>query len=290
MGPFYRFNDRAKRVLALSQDEAIRFNHTYIGPEHLILGLVREGEGVAARVLDALGIGLADLRGRVEERIGHGAAGPPPSEITLAPLTKRIIEVATEESKRLGHSHIGTEHLLLGIVHAGPSIASEILEQAGANAEKLRAQVIATLASPPPEPRARARTEHEQVHGRRSPDQFHDADGRKRDWYCEDLLTGRVKAEVLWEDERAIAYRHPFPQSALHALVIPKKHVGSLLAPEAADPALLASMQRGAQSAATALGLDREGFQVVANVAGPDVTPHMHWHVKGPGIPSGGWR
>ncbi|HET8569553.1 MAG TPA: Clp protease N-terminal domain-containing protein [Candidatus Limnocylindria bacterium] len=94
-----------------------------------------------------------------------------------------------------------------------------------------------------------------------------------------------MEVEVVWEDERVLAFRHPFPESPVHAVVIPKAHVGSLLAPEALDPALLASMLRAVQSAATALGLDREGFQLRANAAAPGVTPHMHWHVRGPGLP-----
>lgn len=287
MGPFDRFNDRAKRVLALSQDEAIRFNHAYIGPEHLILGLVREGEGVAARVLNGSGVLLSALRRAVEAKVPRGTSTESPSAIVLAPATKQIIDNALDEAKQLGHPHVGTEHLLLGLLRLSGGPVAEVLREQGLDLEQVRARVIEWLAHPPPDLR---RLEGPAAPQPRFQDQFHDAQGRKRDWYCEDLLTGKVKADVLWEDERAVAYRHPFPQSPLHALVIPKKHVGSLLAPEAADPALLASMQRGAQSAATALGLDREGFQVVANVAGPDVTPHMHWHVKGPGIPPGGWR
>ena len=91
MGPFDRFNDRAKRVLALAQDEAIRFNHNYIGTEHLLLGLVREGEGVAARVLDSLGVELSKVRTAVEFIIGRGDSTTSPSEITLSPRTKKVI-------------------------------------------------------------------------------------------------------------------------------------------------------------------------------------------------------
>src|SRR5947207_1403569 len=108
MGPFDRFNDRAKRVLALAQDEAIRFNHNYIGVEHLLLGLVREGEGVAARVLDSLGIDLSRARSSVEVMIGRGKETTSPSEITLSPRTKKVIELAVDESRKLGHSHVGT--------------------------------------------------------------------------------------------------------------------------------------------------------------------------------------
>src|SRR5258706_326954 len=128
MGPFDRFNDRAKRVLALAQDEAIRFNHNYIGTEHLLLGLVREGEGVAARVLDSLGVELSKVRTAVEFIIGRGDSTTSPSEITLSPRTKKVIELAIDEARKLGHSHVGTEHLLLGLVREGEGIASGVPE------------------------------------------------------------------------------------------------------------------------------------------------------------------
>jgi len=145
MGPFDRFNDRAKRVLALAQDEAIRFNHNYIGVEHLLLGLVREGEGVAARVLNSLGVELSRARTSVEFIIGRGDATISPSEITLSPRTKKVIELAVDEARKLGHSHVGTEHLLLGIVRESQGVAYGVLESLGIGLEKVRHQVIATL-------------------------------------------------------------------------------------------------------------------------------------------------
>ncbi len=145
MGPFDRFNDRAKRVLALAQDEAIRFNHNYIGVEHLLLGLVREGEGVAARVLNSLGVELSRARTSIEFIIGRGDATISPSEITLSPRTKKVIELAVDEARKLGHSHVGTEHLLLGIVRESQGVAYGVLESLGIGLEKVRHQVIATL-------------------------------------------------------------------------------------------------------------------------------------------------
>src|SRR5216117_1813234 len=139
MGPFDRFNDRAKRVLALAQDEAIRFNHNYIGTEHLLLGLVREGEGVAARVLDSLGVELSKVRTAVEFIIGRGDSTTSPSELTI------------DEARKLGHSHVGTEHLLLGLVREGEGIASGVLESLGVSLEKVRHQVIATLGQQHPQ-------------------------------------------------------------------------------------------------------------------------------------------
>jgi ATP-dependent Clp protease ATP-binding subunit ClpA len=145
MGPFDRFNDRSKRVLALAQDEAIRFNHNYIGTEHLLLGLIREGEGVAARVLDSLGVELSMVRRSVEFTIGRGDATTSPSEITLNPPMKKAIELAIDEARKLGHSHVGTEHLLLGIVRQGESVAAKVLGSLGVDLEKVRHGVIAEL-------------------------------------------------------------------------------------------------------------------------------------------------
>ena len=156
MGPFDRFNDRAKRVLALAQDEAIRFNHNYIGVEHLLLGLVREGEGVAARVLDSLGIDLSKMRSSVEVMIGRGKETTSPSEITLSPRTKKVIELAVDESRKLGHSHVGTEHLLLGIVREGQSVGAGVLQSMGVSLEQVRHQVIAVLGQHRPEMAATA--------------------------------------------------------------------------------------------------------------------------------------
>ena len=157
MGPFDRFNDRAKRVLALAQDEAIRFNHNYIGPEHLLLGLVREGEGVAARALDSLGVELSKARTAVEFKIGRGDGTTRPSEITLMPRTKKIVELAIDEARKLGHSHIGTEHLLLGLLRESGTMASEVLESLGVSLDKARHQVIATLGQQREQPVAHTR-------------------------------------------------------------------------------------------------------------------------------------
>ena len=145
-GPFDRFNDRAKRVLALAQDEAIRFNHNYIGPEHVLLGLVREGEGVASLTLASLGIGLGQARMEIEEIVGRGGSTASPSEITLAPRTKKIIEHAIDEARVLGHSLVGTEHLLLGITRDPDSNASEVIRRMGVELAAVRQKVIERIA------------------------------------------------------------------------------------------------------------------------------------------------
>jgi ATP-dependent Clp protease ATP-binding subunit ClpA len=148
-GPFDRFNDRGKRVLALAQDEAIRLNHNYIGTEHLLLGLMLEGEGVAAHVLEQLGVDLSKVRTAVERIIGRGDSTTSPSAITLAPRTKKVIELAIDEARKLGHSHVGTEHLLLGLVREGEGVAAQALQSVGVSLEKVRHQVIATLGQHP---------------------------------------------------------------------------------------------------------------------------------------------
>ena len=120
---FDKFTERARRVLTLAQEEAQRFNHNYIGTEHLLLGLVREGDGVAAKVLSNLGVDLNKVRSAVEFIIGRGdRAGT--GEIGLTPRAKKVIELAVDEARRLNHSYIGTEHLLLGLVREGEGIAA----------------------------------------------------------------------------------------------------------------------------------------------------------------------
>src|SRR5579863_2354004 len=141
---FDRFTERARKVLSLAQEEAQRFQHNYIGTEHLLLGLVREGEGVAARVLESLGAELYKVRQAVEFIIGRGdriVLG----EIGLTPRAKKVIELAVDEARRLNHHYIGTEHILLGLVREGEGIAAGVLESLGVNLEKVRTQTIQVL-------------------------------------------------------------------------------------------------------------------------------------------------
>jgi hypothetical protein len=141
---FDKFTDRARKVLTLAQDEARRFNHNYIGTEHLLLGLVREGEGVAARAFENMNVDLAKVRAAVEFIIGRGDR-PITGEVGLTPRAKRIIELAIDEARRLGHNYIGTEHLLLGIIREGEGIAAGVLESLGVNLDKARHEVIRVL-------------------------------------------------------------------------------------------------------------------------------------------------
>ena len=144
MDRFDKFTERARKVLTLAQDEAQRFNHNYIGTEHLLLGLVREGEGVAARVLENMGVELSKVRTAVEFIIGRGDR-PVVGEVGLTPRAKRVIELAIDEARRLDHNYIGTEHLLLGLVREGEGIAAGVLESLGVNLDKVRHQVIHVL-------------------------------------------------------------------------------------------------------------------------------------------------
>src|SRR3712207_5968776 len=143
---FDKFTERARKVLQLAQEEAQRFNHNYIGTEHILLGLVREGDGVAARVLNNLGIELHKVRSAVEFIIGRGDRMVM-GEIGLTPRAKRVIELAVDEARRLNHHYIGTEHLLLGLVREGEGIAAGVLESLGVSLEKVRAQVMQVVSS-----------------------------------------------------------------------------------------------------------------------------------------------
>src|SRR6266487_3432139 len=147
---FDKFTERARKVLQLAQEEAQRFNHNYIGTEHLLLGLVREGEGVAAKVLGNLGVELNKVRSAVEFIIGRGdrtVAG----DIGLTPRAKKVIELSVDEARRLNHHYIGTEHLLLGLVREGEGIAAGVLESLGVNLERVRAETTRILSQSMPQ-------------------------------------------------------------------------------------------------------------------------------------------
>jgi len=141
---FERFTDRARRVVVLAQEEARMLNHNYIGTEHILLGLIHEGEGVAAKALESLGISLDGVRQQVEEIIGQGQA-PPPGHIPFTPRAKKVLELSLREALQLGHNYIGTEHILLGLIREGEGVAAQVLVKLGADLNKVRAQVIALL-------------------------------------------------------------------------------------------------------------------------------------------------
>jgi ATP-dependent Clp protease ATP-binding subunit ClpC len=141
---FERFTDRARRVVVLAQEEARMLNHNYIGTEHLLLGLIQEGEGVAAQALDALGISLEDARRDIEEIIGQGPAVPT-GHIPFTPRAKKVLEFALREALQLGHNYIGTEHILLGLVREGEGIAAQVLQKLGADLARVREIVVELL-------------------------------------------------------------------------------------------------------------------------------------------------
>ena len=141
---FHKFTERARKVLSLAQEEAQRFQHNYIGTEHLLLGIIREGEGVAAKVLRNLGVDLDRARSSVESILGRGNRVVT-GELGLTPRAKKVIELAVDEARRLNHHYIGTEHLLLGLVREGEGIAAGVLESLGVNLEKVRTQTIQVL-------------------------------------------------------------------------------------------------------------------------------------------------
>lgn len=141
---FERFTDRARRVVVLAQEEARLLNHNYIGTEHILLGLCHEGESVAAKALESLGISLETVRGQVEEIIGQGQTAPP-GHIPFTPRAKKVLELALREALQLGHSYIGPEHLLLGLVREGEGVAAQVLERRGAELKRVRQEVIQLL-------------------------------------------------------------------------------------------------------------------------------------------------
>ena len=136
---FEKFSERARRVLSLAQEEAQRFNHNYIGTEHILLGLVRETEGVAARVLSSLTVDLSKVRSAVEFIIGRGEK-PPQGEIGLTPRAKKVVELAVDEARRMTHTYIGTEHLLIGLMREGEGVAAGVLESLGVTLDKVRSE------------------------------------------------------------------------------------------------------------------------------------------------------
>ncbi len=141
---FEKFSERARRVLSLAQEEAQRFNHNYIGTEHILLGLVRETDGVAARVLNSLNVELPKVRSAVEFIIGRGER-PAPGDMGLTPRAKKVIELAVDEARRLSHHYIGTEHILIGIMREGEGVAAGVLESLGVTLDKSRAETTRIL-------------------------------------------------------------------------------------------------------------------------------------------------
>jgi Clp amino terminal domain, pathogenicity island component len=141
---FERFTDRARRVIVFAQEEARVLNHGYIGTEHILLGLIHEGEGVAASTLESLDISLEATRAQVETIVGRGKQ-PPTGHIPFTPRAKKVLELSLREALELGHNYIGTEHILLGLIREGQGVAAQVLVKLGADLERTRQQVIQLL-------------------------------------------------------------------------------------------------------------------------------------------------
>ncbi len=150
MAMFNRFTERARKIILLAKEEAKRFNHDYIGTEHILLGLIREGEGVAAAVLASLGLGPDKIRFEIEKLVQPGPAAIVSGDIPFTPKAKKVIELAMDEARNLGHNYIGTEHLLLGLIREGEGIASQVLVNLGLDLDKVRMEVMNLLGSSVP--------------------------------------------------------------------------------------------------------------------------------------------
>src|SRR6195952_5381043 len=141
---FERFTDRARRVVVLAQEEARMLSHNYIGTEHILLGLIHEGDGIAAKALESLGVSREAVRAQVEEIIGQGQQAPS-GHIPFTPRAKKVLELSLREALQLGHNYIGTEHILLGLIREGEGVAAQVLVKLGADLNKVRQQVIQLL-------------------------------------------------------------------------------------------------------------------------------------------------
>jgi len=141
---FERFTQRARRVVVLAQEEARMLNHNYIGTEHILLGLIREAEGVAVKALESLGISPDAVRQQVEEIIGQGQQAPS-GHIPFTPRAKKVLELSLREAQQLGHNYIGTEHILLGLIREGSGVAAQVLVKLGADLNRTRQQVVQLL-------------------------------------------------------------------------------------------------------------------------------------------------
>jgi ATP-dependent Clp protease ATP-binding subunit ClpA len=142
---FERFTDRARKVVVLAQEEARMLDHNYVGPEHVLLGLIHEGQGVAAQALTELGISLEAVRQQVEELIGRGEQAQS-GHIPFSPRAKRVLELSLREALQLGHNYIGTEHILLGILREGENVGAQVLVRMGTDLNRVRLQVIKLVA------------------------------------------------------------------------------------------------------------------------------------------------
>jgi len=145
---FDKFTQRAQKVIRMAQEEARKMNYPYVATEHLLLGIINEGESVAAKVLENLGIDSQKVREKILELVGPGE-GPMPAEIAFTPRAKRVLELSVDEAARFGHNYVGTEHLLLGLIREGEGVAARVLVSLGADLERVRAEITQVLSGGP---------------------------------------------------------------------------------------------------------------------------------------------
>jgi hypothetical protein len=206
---FERFTDRARRVVVLAQEEARMLNHNYIGTEHILLGLIHEGEGVAAKALESLGISLEAVRQQVEEIIGQGQQAPS-GHIPFTPRAKKVLELSLREALQLGHNYIGTEHILLGLIREGEGVAAQVLVRLGADLNRVRQQVIRLVHGAEGEPLRRvavAEAADERLRMRRSGEH----------WIGELHVTLAKMSERIDAIERVLGMREQPPDPAAPA-------------------------------------------------------------------------
>ena len=145
MEPMNNFTPRAQQVLALARKEADRFHHNYVGTEHLLLGLINLGQGVAVNVLQKMGLDLVTVRSAVEKQVGMGQEAKPPGNIPFTPRVKKVLALASKEAKNLKHSYVGTEHILLGLLREGEGVAAQVLKSLDVDIERTRNEILSEL-------------------------------------------------------------------------------------------------------------------------------------------------
>jgi ATP-dependent Clp protease ATP-binding subunit ClpA len=219
---FERFTERARQVVVLAQGEARALKHNYIGTEHLLLGLLREEEGLAARVLESLDITVEEVRAQVARIIGHGDEPPTASQIPFTPRAKKVLELALREAMALGHNYIGTEHILLGVVRENQGVGARILLEFDADAETIRNEVLRVLgrhavhAQENPELRAELDRVRAEKEGAIEAKEFEKAENLRE---IERRLTGGLVGEPRPLPRRPPAqfeyFRHPMQQVPL---------------------------------------------------------------------------
>jgi ATP-dependent Clp protease ATP-binding subunit ClpC len=204
---FERFTERARQAIVLAQDESRRLQHDYIGTEHLLLGLLREEEGIAARVLESLGVAYDEVRAQVARIVGYGSSSSSSTgQIPFTPRAKKVLELSLREALALGHNHIGTEHVLLGVARENNGVASRILLDFGVDADAIRSRVVDTLGRTPatgmPRPRRGGSWEHRVEHV--------DVAALTAGWLDEQAADGWELVAILPErDARTVVFKRP---------------------------------------------------------------------------------